>query len=87
MRRGHARAKQHAHITKDVDDCKDGPVKVSMDYMYLHERKGPYQDEKVNPPHMVMVEHKFGRGWAYIEYQTKGYIVRPVGCRNDYCRI
>ena len=65
VRRNHARIKQRAHITKDVDEDRDGPVKISLDYMYLHERKGPYQDESVNPPHMVMIEHRFGRGWAY----------------------
>ena len=65
VRRNHARIKQRAHITKDVDEDKDGPVKTSMDYMYLYERKGPYQDERANPPHMVMTEHRFGRGWAY----------------------
>ena len=63
--RNHARIKQRAHITKDVDEDKVGPVKILMDYMYSHERNGPYQDERANPPHMVMIEHRFGRGWAH----------------------
>ena len=43
----------------------DGPVKASMDYMYLHERRGKYRDAAHNPPHMIMIEHARGRCWAY----------------------
>ena len=38
---------------------------MSMDYMYLHERSGTNGDTVVNPPHLVVVEHRHGRIWAY----------------------
>ena len=43
----------------------EGPVKVSMDYMYLHERIGKYIDIQHNPPYLIVVEHKHGRCWAH----------------------
>ena len=43
----------------------NGPTKISIDYMYLHERKGKFKDATYNPPRMVMIEHKHGRCWAY----------------------
>ena len=43
----------------------EGPTKVSMDYMYLHERVGEHRDIQHNPPYLIVVEHKFGRCWAY----------------------
>ena len=42
-----------------------GPTKVVIDDMYLHGRVGRYRGSVYNPPHMVMVEHKHGRCWAY----------------------
>ena len=37
----------------------------SMERIYFHERKGRHQEEHLNLPHLVMIEHRFGRGWAY----------------------
>ena len=33
--------------------------------MYLHERIGKHRETTHNPPHLVMVEHRHGRCWAY----------------------
>ena len=42
-----------------------GPVKISMDYMYLCDRKDKYKSEQWNPVHLVVIEHRFGRLWAH----------------------
>ena len=67
-----ARAVRHAHPSKGrkaivVPDAEGGkgPIKVSMDYMYLHERRGKYRYVAHNKPHMVTIEHRHGRRWAY----------------------
>ena len=68
-----ARAIRHKHpargrkaiIVLDVERDIEGPVKVSIDYMYLHERVGEFKNEEVNPPQLVMVDHKSGRVWAH----------------------
>ena len=52
-------------IVPDVDNDTKGPMKVSLDYMYLHERIGKYKESNHNPPHLIMIEHKHGRCWAY----------------------
>ena len=44
---------------------KKDMVKISMDYMYLHERVGKFRNVEINPPHRVMVDHNTGRVWAY----------------------
>ena len=63
--RSHHPAKgRKAMIVPDTETGK-GPTTFSIDYMYLHERVGKYRDNAYNPPHMVMVEHKHGRCWAY----------------------
>ena len=67
-----ARAVRHMHPSKgrqaivvpDIETGK-GPTKVSIDYMYLHERRGRDKDIAHNPPHMIMIEHRSGRCWAY----------------------
>lgn len=41
------------------------PGHISMDYMYLHDRTGEFSDNKFNPPYLVVVEHRYGRVWAY----------------------
>ena len=51
-------------IVPDIESG-NGPIKVSIDYMYLHERRGKYKDTSNNPPHMVMIEHRHGRCWAH----------------------
>ena len=40
-------------------------AKLSIDYMYLHERSGQGTTTNYNPPQLVMVDHKKGRVWAY----------------------
>ena len=50
---------------RDVDGSQTGPAKISMDYMYLYERRDKYKEEQWNPPHMIVSEHRFGRVWAY----------------------
>ena len=65
VRREHARVKQRANIVRDVDGSQTGPAKISMDYMYLYERRDKYKEDRFNPPHMVICEHRFGRMWAY----------------------
>lgn len=49
----------------DTGKSTDGPVKISMDYMYLHDRVGRHSETKWNPPYLVVVEHRRGRVWAY----------------------
>ena len=65
VRRHHQRAKTNARLVRDVDADQTGPVKLSMDYMYLHDRRGQYKEERWNPPHMVVTEHRHGRVWAH----------------------
>lgn len=64
VRSQHPSKGRKATIVPDTETGK-GPVKVSIDYMYLHERTGKHRDDAYNPPHMVMVEHRHGRCWAY----------------------
>ena len=49
----------------DVEAGIDGPIKVSIDYMYLHERVGKFKNTEFNPTQLVMIDHKFGRVWVH----------------------
>lgn len=49
----------------DIEGGDNQPIKVSIDYMYLHERVGKYRNVEPNPPPLVMIDHSTGRGWAY----------------------
>ena len=40
VRNHHQCANKRARLVPDVDKDADGPVKISMDYMYLHDRVG-----------------------------------------------
>ena len=40
-------------------------MKISIDHMYLRERKGNYRESNENPPRMIMVDHRHGRCCAY----------------------
>ena len=71
VRNNHQCANRRARLVPDVDTDAHGLVKISMDYMYLHERVGRFKEEKHNPPYLVVVEHKHGRVWAY-QTQNKG---------------
>lgn len=65
VRNKHQRASKRARFVPDIDMSTDGLVKVSMDYMYLHERIGRNNNNKWDPPYLVVVEHRHGRLWAY----------------------
>ena len=52
-------------MVPDTDKDEKGPVKISMDYMFMHDRVGKHKETKWNPPYLVVVEHKHGRVWAY----------------------
>ena len=61
MRRNHPRKGRAAHIVPDIDGNAKGPIKVSIDYMYLHDRKNQSGETSWNPPYLIAVEHKHGR--------------------------
>ena len=65
VRRQHPHKGRGAMIAPEVDSDTNGPIKVSLDYMYLHERAGNYRETIHNSPHLVMIEHRHGRCWAY----------------------
>ena len=65
VRYRHPRKRKHKHLVPDVDGSHEGPVKVSMDYMYLSERTKDEKDNNNNPPQLVVVDHRFGRVWAH----------------------
>ena len=50
-------------ILPDVDKGITGPIKISMDYMYLYDRSD--RATQANNPHLVVVAHKYGLVWAY----------------------
>ena len=52
-------------MVPDIDNSVEGPVKISMDYMYMHDRVGRFSEQKWKPPYLVVVEHRHGRVWAY----------------------
>ena len=64
VRRSHPAKGRKGKIVPDVEKG-DGPTKVSLDYMYLHDRVGRYRDVQHNPPYLVVIEHKHGRCWAH----------------------
>ena len=64
VRHRHPSKGRKARIVPDIETGK-GPIKVSLDYMYLHERQGKYRESACNPPHMIVIDHKHGRCWAY----------------------
>ena len=64
VRQQHPSKGRKAIIVPDIQTGA-GPTTVSIDYMYLHERRSQNRDAEGNPPHMIMIEHKYGRCWAY----------------------
>ena len=64
-RRQHSTKGRGAIIAPDVDNGSEGPIQVSMDYMYFHERGGKNSETRYNPPHLIAIEHRHGRRWAY----------------------
>ena len=54
VRRQHPHRGRGAIIVPDVDGDIQGPIKVSLDYMYLHDRMGKYREVVHNPPQLVM---------------------------------
>ena len=65
VRRKRPKRGRAGHVVPDVDDNTDGPIKLSIDYMYLHDRKKHDGDTPHNPPYIVAIEHRHGRCWAY----------------------
>lgn len=72
IRSNHQRADKRAKLVPDTNRDNTGPTQVSMDYMYMHDRVGKYKDGKWNPPYLIVVEHKYGRTWAY-QKPNKGH--------------
>ena len=64
VRHRHPTKGRKARIVPDIETGQ-GPANVSLDDMYLHERKGEYRESACNPPLMIMITHKHGRCWAY----------------------
>ena len=65
VRANHQCAKLRAKLVPDTDRSEIGPIKISLDYMYMHERVGQYTESRWNPPYLVVMEHRYGRVWAY----------------------
>ena len=65
MRNSHKSAAKWARLVLDTDKSVDGPVKISMDCMYMHDRSRKFAENKWNPPYLVVVGHRMGRVWAY----------------------
>ena len=49
IRRQHVKKGRGATIVLDTDGNVEGPIKVSIDYMHLHERTGKDQEPRHNP--------------------------------------
>ena len=45
VRREHTRINQRAHMVKDVESNDNGPVRISMDYMYHTSRSATYHSD------------------------------------------
>lgn len=71
VRRQHRHRGKGAIVILDVDSDVKGPIKVSLDYMYLHERMGKGMEVAYNPLHLVMIEHRYGRCWV-CQIRSKG---------------
>ena len=63
-RRGHPTHGCNGRIVQDTESG-EGPSKVSVEHLYLHERVGKHRDIQHNLPYMIVVEHKIGRCWAH----------------------
>ena len=65
IRRRHPKKRKHNVLVPDIDGSKEGPTKISMDYMYLSERNKGDTETANNPPHLVVIDHRHGRIWAH----------------------
>lgn len=72
IRRDHPSRKLNPHLVPDIVESEEGPVIASMDYMYLRESVSEYNGEETNLPYLVVVEHRYGRCWAY-QAPNKGF--------------
>ena len=61
----HAAKGRRAVVARDAGGMGGKLAKVSIDYIYLHERAGTNKETRYNPPQHVMVDHGSGRVWAY----------------------
>ena len=73
VRRNHPSKKARAHVVPDTDATNEGPVAISMDYMYLHDRVVKYIRSRWNPRYLVVVERRYGRCWVY-QAPSKGHM-------------
>ena len=64
VRRKHPTRGRGGKIVLDTEKG-DGPTKVSLYYMYFHERIGQFREISHNPPYLVVVEHRYGRCWTH----------------------
>ena len=71
VRRQHPQHGRAGHVVPDVDGNIDGPINISIDYMYRHDMKSQDGDVHYNPPYLVAIEHRHGRCWAY-QVASKG---------------
>ena len=46
VRTSHQRVDKRAKLVPDTDQSVDGPVKISMDYMFMHDRIGRFIEHK-----------------------------------------
>ena len=63
---------RRAGLVPDTDKSQDGPIKISIDHMYMHERAGRDVESKRDPPYLIVIEHRHGRVWAY-QIPNKGH--------------
>ena len=80
-RQNHPNKGRRTVIVPDVELKTDDMIKVSIDYMYFHERVGEYRNVDQNPPQLVMINHNNGESGP-IACLTRGWWMGQHGCRN-----
>ena len=65
VRNHHPSEGRKVMLVPDVENGIGGPITVSIDYMYLHERVRKHKSEENTPPQLVILNHNNGRAWAY----------------------
>ena len=69
---------------KDTESFDGQPTKISVEYMYVHERAGQHKEGTCNPPQIIMIDHKSGRVWSY-RVPNKGFQKGPHGYQHALC--
>ena len=70
IRRNHPKQGRPGRIVPDTE-IWEGPTKVSLDHVYLHNRVGKYRDVQHNLRYLVVIEHTSRRCWAH-QVRNKG---------------